>query len=87
MLDKCDAIDGLKDGIMAIRAQCTFDVKTIQCKSGKKDNCLTPAQVGAVEAIVKGPMVNGKPFHVGYPYGGEQTEAGWGTWLVGTQGS
>jgi feruloyl esterase len=28
-------------------------------------------------------MLNGKPFHVGYPYGGEVNDAGWGTWLAG----
>lgn len=85
VMDKCDMIDGLKDGIMNDPRACTFDVKTIQCKSGKKDNCLTSAQVGAVEAIVKGPMLNGKPFHVPYAWGGEQTEGDWGTWLAGSK--
>ncbi|OYX47422.1 MAG: hypothetical protein B7Y90_13055 [Alphaproteobacteria bacterium 32-64-14] len=85
VMDKCDSLDGLKDGIMNDPRSCTFDVKTIQCKSGKKDGCLTPAQVGAVEAIVKGPMLNGKPFHVAFPYGGEQTEGDWGTWLAGSK--
>ena len=83
--DKCDALDGLSDGIFGDPRACTFDVKTIQCKSGKKDNCLTPVQVAAVEAIVKSPMPNGKPFHVPYPWGGEQTEADWGFWLTGAK--
>ena len=83
VLDKCDELDGLKDGIMADPRACTFDVKTIQCKGGKKDACLTPAQVAAVEVIRNGPMLNGKAFHVGYPYGGEVNDAGWGTWLAG----
>jgi len=85
VLEKCDAIDGLKDGILGDPRQCNFDVKTIQCKAGKKDNCLTPAQVGAVEAIVKGPMVAGKSFHPGFAWGGEQTEADWGFWLAGAK--
>jgi pimeloyl-ACP methyl ester carboxylesterase len=85
VMDACDTRDGLKDGIMADPRACNFDVRTIQCKSGKKDGCLTPAQVGAVEAIVKGPMLNGKPFHVGFTYGGEQTETDWGTWLAGSK--
>jgi feruloyl esterase len=83
VLEKCDALDGLKDGFMTDPRKCTFDVKTIQCKSGKKDDCLTQAQVEAVELIHKGPMLNGKPFHVGYPFGGEFNDAGWGTWLAG----
>ena len=85
VMDKCDALDGLKDGIMNDPRACSFEAKTLQCKSGKKDGCLTPAQVAAVDAIVKGPMLNGKPFHVAFPYGGEQTEGDWGTWLAGSK--
>jgi pimeloyl-ACP methyl ester carboxylesterase len=85
VMDKCDAIDGLKDGIMNDPRACSFEAKSLQCKSGKKDGCLTPAQVAAVDAIVKGPMLNGKPFHVAFPYGGEQTEGDWGTWLAGSK--
>ena len=85
VMEKCDGLDGLKDGIMNDPRICTFDVKTIQCKGSKKDGCLTPAQVAAVDAIVKGPMVGGKPFHVAFPYGGEQNEMDWGTWLAGSK--
>lgn len=83
VLEACDAMDGLKDNIMADPRKCTFDIKTIQCKSGKKDNCLSAAQVDAVQTINRGPLLNGKPYHVGYPYGGEFNDAGWGTWLAG----
>ena len=83
VLEKCDALDGLKDGFMTDPRQCKFDVKTIQCKGGAKADCLSAPQVAAVEAIVKGPMVNGKPFHVGFPYGGEFNDGGWGSWLAG----
>lgn len=83
VMEKCDTLDGLKDGILGDPRACKFEAKTIQCKSGQKDGCLTPAQVAAVDAIVKGPMVNGKPFHVGYAWGGEQTLADWNVWLTG----
>jgi feruloyl esterase len=83
VLEKCDALDGLKDGIMTDPRKCDFDVKTIACKGGKKDGCLTPPQIAAVDAIIKGPQLNGKQFAVGYPYGGEVNDAGWGTWLAG----
>ncbi|MFT3724173.1 MAG: tannase/feruloyl esterase family alpha/beta hydrolase [Hyphomonadaceae bacterium] len=83
VLEKCDDLDGLKDGFMTDPRKCTFDVKTIQCKSGKKEGCLTAAQVEAVQLIHTGPMLKGKPYHVGYPYGGEFNDAGWGTWLAG----
>lgn len=83
VLDKCDSLDGLKDNVMGDPRACKFDVKTIQCKGGAKADCLTPSQVAAVQAIAQGPMVNGKPFHVGFPYGGEFSDAGWGLWLAG----
>ena len=84
VLDKCDALDGLKDGIMADPRACNFDVKTIQCKAGQNSACLTPQQVVAVEAIVKPPSAkNGLPYYLAFPYGGETNDAGWGTWLAG----
>ena len=37
----------------------------------QQDGCLSKEEIAAVEAIVKGPMLNGKPYHVGFPWGGE----------------
>jgi feruloyl esterase len=83
VLEKCDSQDGLKDGVLSKPLSCDFDVRTLACKKGKSDGCLTEAQVDAVQTIRNGPMLNGKPFHVGFPYGGESNEAGWGRWLAG----
>jgi feruloyl esterase len=30
-------------------------------------------------------MLNGKPYHVGFPWGGEGNPGGWGSWLGGMQ--
>ena len=83
VLAKCDAADGLTDGVMTDPRTCTFDPKTIACKCGNKDGCLSKEEIAAVESIIKGPMLNGKPYHVGFPYGGEGNPAGWGPWLGG----
>lgn len=83
VLDKCDALDGLKDGVMTDPRMCKFDIKTLQCKGSKNDSCLSAAQVSAVQTILSGPTLNGKAYHVGYPYGGEFNDAGWGLWLAG----
>jgi feruloyl esterase len=32
-----------------------------------------------------GPKQSGKTYHVGFPYGGEGFDAGWGLWLLGGQ--
>jgi hypothetical protein len=86
VLAKCDASDGLADGVMTDPRSCKFDVKTLACKGGNQDGCLSAPEIAAVETITKGPMLDGKPYHVGFPWGGEAAPAGWQAWLVGRPG-
>lgn len=54
VMAKCDALDGVKDGIISNVAACdsAFDVKSLRCASGGTgDNCLSDAQLKAVAAI------------------------------------
>jgi hypothetical protein len=55
LLNACDAIDGLEDGIIMHPTGCRFDVKAIECTGEKKDGCLSPAQVAAVQKAFAGP--------------------------------
>ena len=45
VLDKCDALDGVKDGIIADPTRCAFDPGVLQCKGAAAESCLTPAKV------------------------------------------
>jgi hypothetical protein len=84
VLAKCDAADGLTDGVLSDPTACSLDPRTIACRAGNQDGCLTAAEIAAVETITKGPMLDGQPYHVGFPYGAEGiARGGWGTWLVG----
>jgi feruloyl esterase len=83
VLAACDANDGLTDGVMTDPTACRFDLKTVACASGNQEGCLSVAEIAAVEAITKGPMLHGQAYHVGFPYGGEGAPDGWGPWLVG----
>ena len=84
VLATCDAADGLTDGILADPAACAFDPRAIACASGNQEGCLSPAEIAAVEAITKGPMLDGKPYLFGFPYGAEGVpRGGWENWLVG----
>jgi Tannase and feruloyl esterase len=51
VLDACDALDGVKDGVLEDPGRCHFDPKTIQCAAGDSSDCLTPPQVEAVRRI------------------------------------
>ena len=54
-LDACDALDGLKDGIVGDVAHCTFDPGVTLCKAGDAPDCLTAPQVDAAKKIYAGP--------------------------------
>jgi feruloyl esterase len=55
VLNKCDMLDGVKDGLLENPLKCTFDPKEIACKAGDAANCLTAMQVEAVQRIYEGP--------------------------------
>jgi feruloyl esterase len=55
VLDACDAIDGLKDGIIDDPRKCTFDPASMQCSGADAPTCLTPPQVAAMKKIYQGP--------------------------------
>ena len=52
VLEQCDALDGVKDGLIADFRRCKFDPKKLLCKGGDAPSCLTAAQEGAVEKDV-----------------------------------
>ncbi len=79
VMEKCDAIDGLKDGLIDDPRKCNFDPRrdVRACASGAdRADCLTPAQAETVAKIYSGPMSNGKPFYPGYMPGSEALSAG-----------
>jgi len=80
----CDALDGVKDGVIDDPRQCKFDPATIQCKSGDGPECLTEGQVTALKAIYAGSTYgNGKQIFPGYMPGGELGPMGWATYVSG----
>jgi feruloyl esterase len=51
VLESCDAVDGLKDGLIDDPTRCKFDPAVLLCKSGDAPDCLTSAQVQAVRKV------------------------------------
>jgi feruloyl esterase len=87
-MNKCDQIDGLKDGLIDDPRKCSFDpVRDVAACSAGADtaDCLTVAQAYAVKKIYSGPVSKGKSLFPGFMVGSEalntgangQTASGW----------
>ncbi len=51
VLNACDDLDGVKDGILTDPHQCTFDPALLLCKEDDSENCLTKPQLEAVRSV------------------------------------
>ena len=79
VMTTCDAVDGLKDGLIDDPRRCTFDpVRDVPaCRAGADTpDCLTGAQAAAVKKIYSGPASNGKPLFPGFMVGSEAMTVG-----------
>jgi hypothetical protein len=69
VMAKCDAIDGLKDGLIDDPRKCNFDpARDVPACSAGSDgsDCLTAPQAAAIAKVYSGPVSNGKQFFPGY---------------------
>jgi hypothetical protein len=79
VMAKCDAIDGLKDGLIDDPRKCAFDPArdVPACAAGADGaDCLTAAQAAAIAKVYSGPVSNGKPFFPGFMPGSEAVVQG-----------
>jgi feruloyl esterase len=85
-LAACDALDGVKDGLIEDPRRCHFDPSVLLCHGGAGADCLTQPQVEALEKIYAGPKNprTGEQIYPGYEPG---TEAEPGAWSLSILGS
>jgi feruloyl esterase len=77
ILAKCDALDGVKDGLIGDPTKCHFDPASIQCKGEETDGCLTAAQVETVKIVFADVKTKkGEIIWTGFQPGGELQYAG-----------
>ena len=90
VMAKCDAVDGLADGLIDDPRNCAIDVAADvpACAAGMdNDTCLTSAQAQAIQKVYDGPRDSqGRQIFPGFEPGSEQVVAGFGgavasTWL------
>jgi hypothetical protein len=85
VLAACDALDGVRDGILNDPRQCHFDPASIECKAGEdSDKCLTAPQAAALKKLYAGPHdPQGHEVFPGFLPGAEDGQGGWGLWITG----
>ena len=88
VVNKCDAVDGLKDGLIDDPRKCSFDPArdVPACPAGAdstdRADCLTSAQAATLKKIYGGPMSNGKQYFPGFMVG---SEANWNNAVIPAQ--
>jgi feruloyl esterase len=50
--ERCDAIDGAKDGLMQDPSRCSVKAEELVCKGGATTDCLTPEQETVFRAYI-----------------------------------
>ncbi|MGC3980334.1 MAG: tannase/feruloyl esterase family alpha/beta hydrolase [Steroidobacteraceae bacterium] len=78
VMGKCDALDGVKDGIINDPRKCSFDAAALVCKANQNgDSCLNEAQVKAANKIYAGSR-NPRTGEAIWPAYQPGSETGWG---------
>jgi feruloyl esterase len=82
----CDALDGIKDGVLDDPRRCKFDPAVLTCKQGQDPaTCFTPKQVKAIKDIWSGVRTSdGTLVHRPLVPGGEAGPGGWAAWTTGS---
>lgn len=86
-LSACDALDGVRDGVIEDPTRCNYDPGVLLCKGPETDSCLTAAQLSALRKIYEGAKTSkGEQILPGFEPGGEAEPMGWAQWITGADG-
>ncbi len=84
VLNKCDALDGVKDGMIFNTEACHFDPVVLKCGAGRADGCLSEQKVRVVKKMFDGPHDSqGKEIYSSWPYDSGHATPGWRMWITG----
>ena len=93
---RCDALDGLEDGLLEDPRACDFDPARDlpRCTSeASGEECFTNAQIAALQKVYGGVKSRGETLFPGFPVGaeagppsGRRSASGWNGWLIQENG-
>jgi feruloyl esterase len=69
LLKRCDAKDGIADGLISDPLGCVSIRRFFSCLNGQKDRCLAPSKVAAIKKAMGGPKTSeGLQVYPGFLY-------------------
>ncbi len=84
VLDRCDSLDGLADGLIQDTRRCqnafdlARDVRT--CVAARDGTCLSAEQKAALSGVFNGARAEGEKFHASFPFDAGLVGADWASW-------
>lgn len=87
VLEACDAIDGVTDGVIDDPRRCHVDLSSIKACANDRAaaDCLTRAQRAVIATIYSPTRIGGRQIYPGQPFGGEGEPGGWIEWITGSR--
>jgi pimeloyl-ACP methyl ester carboxylesterase len=84
VIESCDAIDGVRDGVLENPEACAFKLASLPACANDvvTDGCVTRAQRAALKAFTT-PLTAGTVRYPGWPFGDEADPQGWAAWITG----
>ena len=69
LMERCDAKDGVADGMISNPLACDFDPDELACKPGQTEGCIAPTTTAAIKKAFAGPKNSyGTPVYPGFLY-------------------